>query len=82
MKALFLFVVLALGGCAFVDRMLDRRAPPDTRVVLKQGQELRINQLTRRSPLGASIDQYKCGDRQLMVCVDWGSDFICKCEVQ
>lgn len=82
MKFLVLLLALALGGCAFLENVASRRAPPDQRVVLKQGQELRISQLTHRTPLGARIEQYKCGEHQLMICVDWGSDFICKCEVQ
>jgi hypothetical protein len=66
-------------GCALIDNMMARRAPPDNRVVLGNRQ-LVVNLMTHRTREGASIDDYKCGDKALMVCTSHGQDLLCECK--
>jgi len=61
----------ALNGCAYIDEMLERRAPPDTRV--KLGWQDRVFVDSRDAA------DYTCRGDYLMVCDRGGITLSCTC---
>ena len=67
----FLGISSALSGCTYVDAMLERRAPPDTRV--KLGWQDRVFVDSR------DAGNYTCRGDYLMVCDRGGIALSCTC---
>jgi hypothetical protein len=68
----FLGVLNALGGCAYIEAQLQRRAPPDTRI--KLGWQDRVHVYAQQ------LADYTCDSRYILMCDRGGSiSYSCTC---
>ena len=65
---LFFCAAFAVAGCAWVEQITTRQALPDTRIVLAPGQHMQFSRVSRKNRQGQSLDEYRCPEKQVMVC--------------
>ena len=77
-KAVVLLAALSIGGCAWYENMLSR-STPDTRIRLQPGQVMEFSMISRRNKQGQHMDEYRCGEEEIMWCDGYAVTLRCQC---